>query len=354
MMTNSGISKLGRIAGVTFATVLLAQSSTAMAVTKLEDWRVEWAQHVADTLVKEMTEICPLADPADQAAYDDCRVKVYGSEFVADNMADYVMWGGGKVDVALRDRSLTQFGKKVWIGLYLPLFMFTGEAKTQVNAEGGWMLLRAETRFRNLLRPGEYPYPFWHEASKWNAYQESNELVFTIRLRDAQIMGIQRSPFGEGDNQLDQSLDYAMHNPPRKFKKDEWMWKDADGVLQPKVTLFDGVYAADNPYLAKVEAAYVAFALEMRNNNCMVCHVPNNPEKMKNLILLQTPLHTAGEIDRIIRAVKADAMPAKSWAGPKGIKDAKAKEKFLAYAEAFKAQIDKAADWDAGNNGVSQ
>ena len=341
--------ELGRIAGLVVGTILLLQASAAMAVTKQEDWRVEWAQHVADNLVTKMTEACPLADPGDQAAYDDCRAKVFASEAIADEVADYILWGGGKIDVALRDRSLTQFGKKIWIGLYLPLFMFTGDFKTQVNEEGNWMLLRAEVRFRNLLKPGQYPYPFWHDESKWNAYQEANELVFTLDLRNARVIGVQRSPFGTGNPELDQKLTYAMKVPPRKFNKDEWMWKDQNGVPQPKVTLFDGLYAAENPYLRKLEAAYTAFAVEMRDNNCMVCHVPNNPEKMKNLILLQTPAHAAGEIDRIIRVVRADAMPAKSWAGPKSIEDPKAKERFLDFARAFKAQVDAAAAWDLRN-----
>lgn len=328
---------------------LSLQSSVAVAKVKFEDWRLEWANHVADSLVEELTQVCPLADQGDQAAYDACRAKVFASESIADNMADYVLWGGGKIDIALQDRSLTQFGKKIWIGLYLPLFMFTGERTLQVNEADGWMLLRAEIRFRNLLKPGEYPYPFWHEESKWSAYQEANELVFTIDLRTARVVGIQRSPFGAGNPRLDKDLDYAMHAPPRPFLKNEWMWKDDEGVLQPKVTLFDGLYSAENPHLPEIEAAYTALALEMRNNNCMVCHVPNNPEKMKNLILLQTPAHTAGEIDRIIRAVKAEAMPAKSWAGPKGFKDGNEKQKFLVAAELFKSELDAAAAWDARN-----
>lgn len=48
----------------------------------------------------------------------------------------------------------------------------------------------------------------------------------------------------------------------------------------------------------------------MRNNACFACHVPNNPEKMQYLVLLQTPVDAAGEIDRVIRSVKTGA---KTW-----------------------------------------
>ena len=82
----------------------------------------------------------------------------------------------------------------------------------------------------------------------------------------------------------------------------------------------------------------------------MICHVPSNPERMSNLVLLQTPAHAAGEINRLIRAVEAEAMPVKSWAGPKGIKDPKAKEKFLTHAKAFKAEVDAAAEWEVANS----
>src|SRR5262249_12820929 len=145
-------------------------------------------------------------------------------------------------------------------------------------------------------------------------------------------------------------LQYTMAPPPRRFTKDEWMWRDEHGAMQPSVTLFKGLYSPNNPHLAALEQTYVDFALEMRNNTCGVCHVPNNPEKMKQLVLLQTPAHAAGEIDRVIRAVEADAMPAESWAGPKGIRDAAMKTKFLAVAYAFKDQVDAAKRWEEDNH----
>ena len=41
----------------------------------------------------------------------------------------------------------------------------------------------------------------------------------------------------------------------------------------------DGLYRADNPFLAKLEDSYKVLALRMRESQCDTCHVPNNPNK---------------------------------------------------------------------------
>ena len=79
----------------------------------------------------------------------------------------------------------------------------------------------------------------------------------------------------------------------------QWLWTDASGRTQPQVTLFDGLYSAGNPHLAAIESSYKALALQMREGECNECHVPNNPNKMKQLVLPQTPAHAAGEIKLI-------------------------------------------------------
>ena len=52
-----------------------------------------------------------------------------------------------------------------------------------------------------------------------------------------------------------------------------------------------------------------ARAISLRDGQCMSCHVPNNPDKMKRLVLLQTPAHAAAEIQRVIASVDRDRMP---------------------------------------------
>ncbi len=335
----------GKASSIVVASIGLSLGSTA-AFAAQPAWKIQWAESVGKQVVAELTEACPLGDPGDQQAFEKCQAAAYKSEFITDSMRDFLLWGGKKVGTPIEDAGLTQFNKEIWRSLYLPMFMFTGEVKIDQDEAAGRIRVRAETRFRDILKPGEYPYPFWHDDAKWGAYLKANELVFTIDVRTAKIIGIQRSPEGEPNP----NIYTASAAAPRQFNKDEWMWRDDEGVLQPKVTVFDGIYSADNPHLVGVEKAYFDFALELRNNTCMVCHVPNNPEKMKNLVLLQTPAHAAGEIDRTIRVVKGEAMPQKSWAGPAGWKDPVAKEKFLKFAEAFKAEVDAAIAWERGNN----
>jgi hypothetical protein len=51
---------------------------------------------------------------------------------------------------------------------------------------------------------------------------------------------------------------------------DKWMWTDAAGRVQPQVTLFDGLFHAENPHLPKLDSAYKALALKMRTRNATV------------------------------------------------------------------------------------
>jgi hypothetical protein len=112
------------------------------------------------------------------------------------------------------------------------------------------------------------------------------------------------------------------------------MWRDDKGQLQPAVTLYDGLFDRQNPFKAAMESSYKDFAIELRNHSCVSCHNPNNPQKMAPLILLQTPAHAAGEISRLIAAVKHGDMPIEEWGVAPPLSDDK-KEIFLAKARAF-------------------
>jgi cytochrome c556 len=331
--------------GVALAAPLVALAPASASAA--DQWRIEWAEHIAATVVGELNAACPPSGPGDQAAFEKCRDVVFRDAVLADNMRDFILWGGRKDDsVRLEDAKLTQFNSDIFRGMYLPLFMFTGQWTGRVDGADNRYVFRAEARFRNALEAGQYPYPFWHTADKWDHYLKANEVVFTVDLQTDKIIALQRSMLGQANPALDARIQYAITPPPQPFTKDEWMWRDEAGQTQPSVALFRGMYSDGNPYLAALDRAYVDFALEMRNNTCFVCHVPNNPEKMRQLVLLQTPAHAAGEIDRIIRGVEAGAMPAESWAGPKGIRNPEMKAKFLATARAFKAEVDAARQWE--------
>lgn len=333
--------------GIAAAVAFSAGMAPVFGALALEQpkWKVEWAEKAGREMVKKLTAACPAASVDDQKAFEKCRAGVFKSKFFSQYFRDYILWGGGQPDGRVEEKRLTQFGQNLWRGLYLPLFMFSGKVKTEYRPDLNRMVVRAETRYRSKLDPGQYAYPFWHEPAKWGAYEKANELAFTIDMFKLKVIAIQRSPHGN----TNAKWVVPVVGAPRKFKKDEWEWRDKSGKLQPQVTLFHGLYSDENPHLMKLDAAYRDFALQLRDQTCMVCHVPNNPEKMRHLVILQTPAHASDQIDRVIRAVKAGSMPVKSWAGPQSIKDPKAKAKFLASAEQFKSVVDTVKAWEAKN-----
>lgn len=318
---------------------------TASAGTGSDERNLQWSKDVASQLVNELASICPMEDPSDLVAFDKCREGIMNSVVVSENMDDRILWGGKKANKTLSETVLTEMAAPVWQSMYLSLMMFTGYSEVSFDKKENKVVLRAEARFRNQLMPGNYPYPFWHSDGKWKAYQGANEVVFFIEIEDAKVAAVVRSPRGRKNPKLDSKFVGALTN----FKEDEWMWKDGKGELQPKVTLFDGLYSSKNPHLLSIESTYKSLALRMRNNNCMACHVPNNPEDAEKLLLLQTPAHAAGEIDDIIRTVRAGVMPMKFIGGKEGIEDPKEKGLFLVSAEAFKLALDNAAEWEENN-----
>lgn len=102
----------------------------------------------------------------------------------------------------------------------------------------------------------------------------------------------------------------VVSTEPVKPKFDgNWMWLGKDGRIQPQVTPFGGLFRQDNPYLAKLDGDYRTLALRMRDAQCENCHMPHNPTSMRRLVLMHTPAHTAGEIARMMKAVREDRMP---------------------------------------------
>jgi hypothetical protein len=110
--------------------------------------------------------------------------------------------------------------------------------------------------------------------------------------------------------------------------------------------LFDGLYRADNPHLRALDRQYRDLALQMRESQCVNCHVPNNPEKMSRLVLLSTPAHAAGEIDRLIKSVREDRMPMDEYRNSYAL-PAEDKKWLLQSAEAFRDTVQAAKAWEA-------
>lgn len=309
--------------------------------TVSETERRALVEAVARQLAEEFAQACPVAAPADEAAYASCRKALYGSEVLRGQLDPIVLWGRQRdTRTSLKDSSLTQFATDVLTGLYLPLFMFDGQYRVEPAPREGLYVIRLHTGFRNRLAPGLFPYPFWHDDEKWTMYQDAREVMLFWNPVKGKITTGQ----------------YTVHSPlpslasggrlaaPKPFDG-HWMWTDASGRAQPKVTLFDGLYRADNPYLQRLDGAYQQLALRLREGQCDHCHVPNNPDHMKRLVLMQTPAHAAGEIDRMLKAVREDRMP-RDDAGIEQPLDAPTKQALLRDGEAFAQLVHAAQAWE--------
>ncbi|HVK54343.1 MAG TPA: hypothetical protein VM532_04855 [Burkholderiales bacterium] len=298
---------------------------------------------LAADLAAELAKHCPVVQPNDESAYNACRRGLFEDSQTRRALPPYVLWGRQKdPNATLKNTKLTQFAPDVWTSMYLPLFMFNGKHTVEYVEKERLFLVRLETAFRNRLAPGQFPYPFWHEADKWNFYENANSLLLWI---DPQAATIKVSQFtAKGSTPPLLKVDPVAHE---KFDG-KWMWTDAAGKSQPQVTLFDGLFSANNPYKAKLDVAYKDLALRMREGQCETCHVPNNPDGMKKLVLLQTPAHAAGEIKRLLKSVRENSMPLDDLGIEKPL-DESVKKALLESGTAFEAVVDAAKAWESKN-----
>jgi hypothetical protein len=319
-----------------------AGGSAAQSTPRAED--VQRVERLVATIAQEAAALCPLADPGDQAALDRCRATLFKSSYLKRSLGRIILWGRPSPVPGdrLKDTTLTQFNPEVLAGLYLPMFMFNGRYKVEYNPTEARYRARVEALFRNHLLPGQYPYPFWHDAKKWDDYQRANGITLWIDPITSKIVAGQFSR-QEG---ADPRLVSAPRVPPAFDGK--WTWTDDKGEPQPKPALFIGLFRAENPYLDKLETSYKDLALAMRDGTCDSCHVPNNPEKMKRLVLLQTPVHAAGEIGRIMTAVRNNRMPLDEIGIEKELSPP-TKATLLKFGAAFEETLKAAYAWERGD-----
>lgn len=317
-----------------------ALSSTAATPAVAGDEARLRVEKLASELAADMSRLCPVADPGDQAAFESCRKGLHADSQFKRHLSSYVLWGRQRdPKAALKDTKLTQFNPDVLSGMYVPLFMFNGKYTVQHMASEGLYQIRLQTAFRNRLAPGQFPYPFWHEAEKWNMYEKANEVLLWVDAKEQRVKVAQFTVHGA------QPPIQALTPMARTFEG-KWMWTDAQGQTQPTVTMFDGLLRPDNPYIGKVDVAYKSLALRLREGQCFECHVPNNPDGMKKLVLLQTPMHAAAEIKRVLKSVRQDSMPRDEFGIEKPL-DAKTKAALLEEGVAFDKLLDLARQWEA-------
>ncbi|HEX4859484.1 MAG TPA: hypothetical protein VFV17_10730 [Usitatibacteraceae bacterium] len=308
------------------------------------------ARSLVTRLVAELASACPVREVTDRDAFYACRKSLFGASLFRRSLKDYVLWGrapGGNIAAERKAFQATQFGPEVFSGVYAPLWMFTGEFELEYDALNESFKAFLPAGFRNELPFGEYPYPFWHEAKKWTDYEAANTLVLWI---DPATLKITQLTFMNRPAQPAVARSTRRHMPTFDGK---WMWVDQAGKAQPAPTLFVGLYNAANPHLAALDSSYRKFALTLRDAECANCHVPDNPDKMKRLVLLQTPLHAAAEIDRVIKAVRKDKMPLDDFGIEKSLPDAM-RARLLGDAEEFAAVVAAARSWETARERTAQ
>ncbi|NRF68149.1 hypothetical protein HLB44_14240 [Aquincola sp. S2] len=336
------------------AALLLAASALSPAIAPAnpaaaapDEAMTQRVRQIAQRLADEFAARCPLAEPGDEAALNGCRQALFGDSALREQLTGAspearVLWGRQRdPKIRLADASLTQFAPDALTGMYLPLFMFNGEHSVEWVADEKMYRIRLRTAFRNRLQPGLFPYPFWHEAEKWSMYQAANEVLLWWQPLKSRITAAQFTVHGSQPA-------LARHAPvpaPTNFDG-RWMWADAAGRTQPKMTLFDGLFAADNPHLANLDDAYRKLALRLREGQCDSCHVPNNPHKSKRLVLLQTPAHAAAEISRVLKSLRIDRMPLDET-GIEAPLDKHVKQALLDDGAAFATLVEAARQWEA-------
>jgi hypothetical protein len=333
------ISRRLVIAGVMVFTGLLA-ADAADVDDDLPDLTDQIAR-VASEVALELQQVCPPASPSDQAAFDRCRRSLFGDSALRRSLAPRLLWGRRNQDATatLEKTNLTQFAPDVIVGLYLSLFMYSGEYSTEYVERERLYLIRLRAGFRNLLPPGQFPYPFWHDEAKWGVYQAANSVLLWVNPKTAKIV------IGQFTERGNDSAVVSTQPISPKFDG-HWMWMDKEGRIQPSVTLFDGLFRQNNPYLPKLDTAYRALALRMRDAQCDNCHVPNNPLPMRRLVLMHTPAHAAGEISRLMKAVRSDKMPIDDF-GMEQPLNPPLKRALLEAGGAFEELVKAAKDWES-------
>ena len=326
-------------AAIACAATAAALSCAAATPASAGDEARPRIEKLAAELAADMARLCPVADPGDQVAFEACRKGLYADSQFKRTLSGSVLWGRQRdPKTALKDAKLTQFNPDVLSGMYVPLFMFNGKYTVQQMASEGLYQIRLQTAFRNRLAPGQFPYPFWHDTEKWTMYQDANEILLWVDAKEQRIRLAQYTVHGA-------QPPIQSHTPVSHRFEGQWMWTDQQGKTQPAVTVFDGLLRADNPYLGKLDGAYKSLALRLREGQCFECHVPNNPDGMKKLVLLQTPMHAAAEIKRVLKSVRQDSMPRDEFGIEKPL-DAKTKTALLEEGVAFEKLLDLARQWE--------
>lgn len=297
---------------------------------------------LADRLAKLIIAASPVADPSDPKARDEAAQRLADCNDLIEAAGNRILWGGFHPEQGydpaayrLHDRSrddffqLTEFSPLVWAKLYLSTFMFPGPY--QVRQEGRFTVLELDAKFRGGLDPGEYPYPFWHSPSKWTAYMNA-EKVLLIFEPGRLVAAMRQSPLPVASRLIKRPWDT------------KWTWTDEQGQPQPRVTLFKYLFSADNPHVAGLDSAFRELESELREQNCMTCHAPDNQSRINDLLLLNYPNQALIARRTLVAVLEDNTMPPGNELAhePTGIQDGATLRRLIRLAKAFERNAEAA------------
>lgn len=280
---------------------------------------------LATELDQALSAACPMAGADDERALINCADALADLPLLRARMADSFDWGGqrGPEAIRLEDSDRTDFNPRIWRRLYLATFMFPG-GHTVERIGGGDVVIHLPVVFRTDLDPGAFPYPFWHSAKKWSSYQTATALRFY--LRGEKLVGALRSATQD------------MSRLRREMKWDgRWTWQSGRGD-EPRVTLFSYAFSPNNPHVAELDRNYRAMEKELRRENCLSCHSPDNTARMNPLELFSYPNQALSGRQQLIKVLDQNTMPP----GEEAIADVGRRSELLELARAFAASGDAA------------
>ncbi|MBP5971744.1 hypothetical protein HW132_03095 [Brasilonema sp. CT11] len=283
---------------------------------------------LAKKVGKEIIATCPVVSNVKNVdAYNSCSEKLSNLKILRNTMSSPFLWGAQKEagNYNIKESNTTAFEPFVWRRIYLATFMFKGEPKVeQVN---NLIVIHLPTQFRNQFDIGAYPYPFWHSSKKWDSYQQTTELL--LFMEQQKVKGALRSAV------VDKQRPKVEHT-----WDGNWVWTDARGQ-EPFASLYTRLFSPSNPHITKVDAAYRAFEVKLREHTCVVCHSPDNASKQNPLLLLSYPNQALSLRHETVRQIEEKLMPP-----PAGIIDDKKRQQLIEVAKAFAEAGDKALAYE--------
>jgi mono/diheme cytochrome c family protein len=315
------------------ATLLLALCSCAAQTPAAKAPTSAVDDALPGRIAEGLAKLSPPADLSDPGARDAAGDRLSRFEPLLNAAGDRILWGGFDPTKGYDPEAytLTEFVPMVWAKMYLSTFTFPGPY--QVRQEGKFRVAEVAAKFRNGLDSGDYPYPFWHSAKKWQAYVDAEALLLVFD-RDRLIAAFRKAA--------------PTTTVVEKPWDGRWRWTDEKGAEQPRVALYSYLFSKDNPEVANLETRYRKMEQAFREESCTSCHTPDNPAKANPLLLLNFPNQALAGRHLLVKILRDNEMPpADEKKGVKaGIHDEATREKLIELAKEFETAADAALAYE--------